>query len=172
VSAYELGYADSRSPQPLAPKAKRAKTGNEPKVKDVDTDKEHSKAGPSKRLQEFMDVMKGQEGVVPGGSGGAVPGEEGWVADGLKGKDTAKVKESKKGKEKSVEPEQEDVQEEDDDAAWLKRRQTTALGEGSDSAQDGAPRVSLVNRKPRPWCLYPARFRQLSHLVYGSTICS
>lgn len=85
-------------------------------------------AGPSKQLQEFMDVMKGQEGAVPGGSGAAVPGDQSWVADGLK---KEKKEKSKKGKEKAEE-EVEDVAEEDDDAAWLRKRQNAALAaEGS-----------------------------------------
>jgi hypothetical protein len=95
---------------------------------------------PKKGLQEFMNVMKGVDESVPlpvassskiagvgSGSGveGAVPGEKGWVADG-------EVKGKGKGKGKMVETVEdvqhaEEVVEEDDDAAWLRRRQNATL---------------------------------------------
>jgi hypothetical protein len=95
-----------------------------------------------------MDVMKGIDPVAASSklSSTAVPGEEGWVTDGLKGKEGEKRKSrreriaekkseadagtSRKGKEKSVEPVVEEV---DDDVAWLARRRV-ALDE--DAAAD------------------------------------
>ncbi|KAI9634522.1 multiple RNA-binding domain-containing protein 1 [Dioszegia hungarica] len=80
-----------------------------------------AEAGPSKRLKEFMDVMKGVDPTAPE----AAPKE--FVP-------------SRKGKEKSVEPEVEEV---DDDAAWLARR-TGALAteEGTQATSD--PDESLI----------------------------
>ena len=71
---------------------------------------------------------------VPGGSAGAVPGDQGWIADGLKG--APKAKESKKGKERagSVEVEAEDEAPEDDDVAWMKKRQTAQMQEEAGEA--------------------------------------
>lgn len=119
--------------QPLAKKpAKKVKTTHEKSHEEV-----APVAGPSKQLQEFMDVMKGQEGAVPGSSGVAVPGDQGWVADG-KGKE--KKEKSKKGKEKADEEEEVDAAE-DDDAAWFRKRQNAALEE----AGVPVPRVSTSN---------------------------
>ncbi|WVQ97046.1 hypothetical protein IAU59_004156 [Kwoniella sp. CBS 9459] len=138
--------------EPLAPKPVKGKTGTI--SSDVNVDATHKNerqpaAGPSKRLQEFMDVMKGVDAsAAPAASGSglastsnAVPGEEGWVADGLRGKGAnADVNASKKGKERSPQPQSEEVEEVDDDAAWLRRRQTAlADAEGESSA---AARIS------------------------------
>jgi len=82
-----------------------------------------------------MDVMKGKDMSVPGGSTGVVPGDQGWVADGLK--PVPKQKESKKGKERadSVESEAVDEIPEDDDVAWMKKRQTAQLQEEAGQAE-------------------------------------
>jgi len=118
--------------QPLAPKPKRAKLDQPSKA--VVQPEEAPAAGPSKQLQEWMDVMKGKDSSVPGGSAGVVPGEEGWVADGLQ-KGKPKV-DSKKGKEKDEEAaKEEQPAEEDDDAAWLRKRQTAQLAEAGSAAE-------------------------------------
>jgi multiple RNA-binding domain-containing protein 1 len=118
--------------QPLAPKPKRVKLEQPPK-KDSQME-EAPAAGPSKQLQEWMDVMKGTDSSVPGGSAGVVPGEEGWVADGLQ-KDKKKA-ESKKGQEKAQEAvDEEETGEDDDDAAWLRKRQTAQLAEPGSAAE-------------------------------------
>ena len=73
--------------------------------------------------------MRGKDMSVPGGSTGVVPGDQGWIADGLKA--APKQKESKKGKERadSVESEAEDEAPEDDDVAWMKKRQNAQMQE-------------------------------------------
>ncbi|KAK4688469.1 multiple RNA-binding domain-containing protein 1, partial [Tremellales sp. Uapishka_1] len=97
-------------------------------------------AGPSKRLQEFMDVMKGVDpsAMLPESSAaGAVPGEAGWVADGLKEKEKGR-----KGKEKETVADavrEVEVDEGDDDAAWLRKRQKAMEGE---AATTTTPRLS------------------------------
>ncbi|OCF32912.1 multiple RNA-binding domain-containing protein 1 [Kwoniella heveanensis BCC8398] len=91
-------------------------------------------AGPSKRLQEFMDVMKGVDTSASAAS--------------ASGSGSAKnKKESKKGKERSPKPqgEEEVVEEVDDDAAWLRRRQTAlAEAEGESSAARVSPDEALI----------------------------
>lgn len=75
------------------------------------------KREPSKRLQEFMSVMKGVDPAM-------APPE----ASTSTGEGTKKEK-SVKGKEKSEEPEEPEA--DDDDAAWLRRRQAVLEGEPS-----------------------------------------
>jgi len=96
---------------------------------------------PKKGLKEFMNVMKGVDESLPvastsklgetTGVNAAVPGEKGWVADGdVNGKGKGK------GKLHAVENPQElvqDVADEDDDAAWLSRRQNAALESHEDA---------------------------------------
>lgn len=83
-----------------------------------------------------MDVMKGVEAGPSGASHDAiVPGEKGWVGDGLK--DNSKKEKSKKGKGKAEEVLQVEDIAEDDDAAWLKRRQTVLDGEVAEDAAVG-----------------------------------
>ncbi|ORY24677.1 hypothetical protein BCR39DRAFT_317288 [Naematelia encephala] len=122
--------------EPLAPRpAKRVKVAI-PDDKPSDAVK-----APSKQLQEFMSVMKGIDEPVASSSksaDAAVPGEEGWTVDGMrKEKDS-----SKKGKGKAEVEVPAQVEEMDDDAAWLRRRQTAAL-EGTESEQR-APDESLI----------------------------
>ncbi|KAK8865652.1 multiple RNA-binding domain-containing protein 1 [Kwoniella newhampshirensis] len=129
---------------PLAPK-KGARRDDKPKAATVTatiTDALPA-AGPSKRLQEFMEVMKGADGTSTTAiassstsAATAVPRDAGWIADGLK-KD--KQEKSKKGKEKSAEPEV--AEEIDDDAAWLRRRQTALESEGEAGSSSG-PQLS------------------------------
>ncbi|WVF70675.1 hypothetical protein IAT40_005468 [Kwoniella sp. CBS 6097] len=134
---------------PLAPKPVKGKHAIQSTDAEQSTSSERQPAaGPSKRLQEFMDVMKGVDPSASGSGSGsgsannAVPGEEGWVADGLKG---AAKKESKKGKEKSPQLQEEQVEEVDDDAAWLRRRQTAlAEAEGESSAARVSPDEALI----------------------------
>lgn len=99
-------------------------------------------AGPSKRLQEFMDVMKGVDVARPSEASSAnelaVPGEPGWVADGQK-KGKADRKPSGKGKEKAEE-EEVIAEDADDDAAWLERRRRAALEEKEEQV-DESPMV-------------------------------
>ena len=82
-------------------------------------------AGPSKSLQEFMQVMKGDDPTAP------VPA-------------VAPVKETKKGKERDTTPlpAQEQGPEEDDDAAWLARRKGN-LG-GLDDVEGGEDAVAAA----------------------------
>lgn len=116
---------------------------------------EASGSKPNKRLQEFMDVMKGVDPSAPTAGPSsqagtstsvAVPGEAGWKAEGLPGSSATadKNRKSRKGKEKSEEPEEgegaADVQQEDedDDAAWLRKRKNAALAlEGDGVEGDG-----------------------------------
>lgn len=73
---------------------------------------------PSKRLQEFMSVMKGVDPAM-------APSEASTsTAEGTK-----KKEKSVKGKEKSEEPEEPEA--DDDDATWLRRRQAALEGEPS-----------------------------------------
>ncbi|WVQ85516.1 multiple RNA-binding domain-containing protein 1 [Cryptococcus sp. DSM 104549] len=117
--------------EPLAKVEKGKKNKKEREERDAgwrkDAAAEAGKPGPSKRLQEFMDVMKGVDSTATKAESSAavtaVPGEEGWVADGMKKEE----KKSKKGKEK--EEEHVVVEEVDDDAAWLRRRQTAVESE-------------------------------------------
>lgn len=88
-------------------------------------------AGPSKRLQEFMDVMKGSDP--------SKPTEEGAANAGVKGPRGSEKNASVKGKQKAEEAEPEDA-EADDDAAWLERRRKAALG----GEEDGEPGVKSV----------------------------
>lgn len=125
---------DTDNRQPLAPKpAKRAKIAKETEEED---ETPQPKAGPSKRLKEFMDVMKGVDPTAVDHSAAAVPGEAGWVAEGTK---AAKAKASSKGKERAT-PKAESGDEagegdDDDDAAWLARRQgAIAGGDGDEPA--------------------------------------
>ncbi|ORX35409.1 hypothetical protein BD324DRAFT_632729 [Kockovaella imperatae] len=126
---------------PLGPKpSKRMKTAEK-----VPSAASIPQAGPSKQLQEFMNVMKGNDQqVLPGGTDALVPGDPGWKADGSK-KDKSKSK-SAKGKERQVEEEAGD--EDDDDAAWLRKRQTAALegdqDDGTEVAQKLDSESSLV----------------------------
>nr|XP_031859355.1 multiple RNA-binding domain-containing protein 1 [Kwoniella shandongensis]KAA5526427.1 multiple RNA-binding domain-containing protein 1 [Kwoniella shandongensis] len=137
---------------PLAPAPNKKGNSKEIKVQSASTgtsdataDAQQPAAGPSKRLQEFMDVMKGADATsttattttASTSAATAVPGDAGWVADGLK-KD--KPEKSKKGKERSAEPETV-VEEVDDDAAWLKRRQTALEAEGEAGSSTG-PQLS------------------------------
>lgn len=100
------------SEEPLAPKAKRQKTDKHDK-KEQDDAKED--AGPSKQYKEFMDVMKGTDGVTAESSA------------------AAQAKASKKGKQKATpEPEEtpaDDDDEDDDDAAWLAKRKAALDGD-------------------------------------------
>jgi multiple RNA-binding domain-containing protein 1 len=84
---------------------------------------EEPAAGPSKRLQEFMDVMKGVDPTAP-------------IVE-----TTTNVKEkSRKGKERSPSPQPTVAVEEDDDAAWLAKRRGRV--EGGDEGDGGAATVS------------------------------
>lgn len=75
------------------------------------------KREPSKRLQEFMSVMKGVDPAM------APPEASTSTGEGTK------KERSVKGKEKSEEPEEPEA--DDDDAAWLRRRQAVLEGEPS-----------------------------------------
>lgn len=125
--------------QPLSTKpAKRLKPS--PNVTKPDL----NKPGPSKHLQEFLQVMKGDEtsGNIPV-EDAAVPGDAGWKADGLKA--TGKEKKSVKGKERDDTPPSataEESLEEDDDAAWLKKRQKALEIDGADEAAPASAPVS------------------------------
>jgi hypothetical protein len=110
-----------------------------------------------------MDVMKGVDPIASSSKSAitAVPGEEGWVAEGLKGKHDEGKKKSrrekiaekksqlelgpgggnKKGKERSRSPEVEEV---DDDAAWLARRRKAALDGEEGDAVDGDGEVEQI----------------------------
>lgn len=106
------------SEEPLAPKAKRQKTDKHDKKEQDDAKEE---GGPSKQYKEFMDVMKGTDGVAAESS------------------TSAQVKPSKKGKEKATpEPEDSsaDEDDDDDDAAWFAKRK---------AALDGDEEVSYLN---------------------------
>ena len=115
--------------QPLAHQKKKTKIPDLPTANDGAPENPLvAEAGPSnKRLQEFMEVMRGTN---PGKStdevAGAVPGEKGWVADGQKSQQSPKSKRKGKEKDISLSP-QASEDEEDDDAAWLKKRQTAKL---------------------------------------------
>lgn len=88
---------------------------------DGEEETKQPEAGPSKSLQEFMQVMKGDDPTAP------APAE-------------APVKETKKGKERDTTPPPAQAQgpEDDDDAAWLARRKGNLGGlddvEGGDDA--------------------------------------
>lgn len=84
-----------------------------------------SQAGPSKSLQEFMEVMKGVDPTA------AVP-------------EVAARKESKKGKERDVTPPPAQVADDDDDAAWLAKRKGNLGGLDEDGEQGSAVVVSLA----------------------------
>jgi multiple RNA-binding domain-containing protein 1 len=101
-------------------------------------------AGPSrsaKGLKEFMSVMKGVDESLPVASSskieGTVPGEAGWVVDGMASK--GNVKEGKAGAEIVKEVQREVIGEDDDDAAWLRRRQIVTLQ--SDEQDAGSAEV-------------------------------
>jgi multiple RNA-binding domain-containing protein 1 len=107
-----------------------------------------NKPGPSKHLQEFLQVMKGDEtsGNIPV-EDAAVPGDAGWKADGLK--TVGKEKKSVKGKERDDTPPSavaEQSVEDDDDAAWLKKRQKALEVDGAD---DAAPAPVSSRVRPR-----------------------
>nr|XP_018264963.1 multiple RNA-binding domain-containing protein 1 [Kwoniella dejecticola CBS 10117]OBR87121.1 multiple RNA-binding domain-containing protein 1 [Kwoniella dejecticola CBS 10117] len=117
---------------PLAPSTSRGKST---KVQDTPSEspQTQSQAGPTKRLQEFMDVMKGNEASS---SKADAPS----TTNG-----NAKKEKSKKGKEKSVEPGEEGPEGEDDDAAWLRRRQNDQLQtEGESSTSKSTPDEDLI----------------------------
>ncbi|GFZ43298.1 Multiple RNA-binding domain-containing protein 1 [Saitozyma sp. JCM 24511] len=159
--------------EPLAaPPAKRSKTKNTRTAEttsDPAQPQAQPQAGPSRQLQEFMDVMKGVDPIASSSKSAvtAVPGEEGWVAEGLKGKpDEAKKKSrrekiaekksqleagtgggNQKGKERSRSPEAEEV---DDDAAWLARRRKAALDEEEGDAVDGDAEVEQITTPTDP----------------------
>ncbi|WWC88133.1 uncharacterized protein L201_003037 [Kwoniella dendrophila CBS 6074] len=135
---------------PLAPKP--PKESKSKSTKPIDgSDESQPTAGPSKRLQEFMDVMKGGDPssststTAPTMNTNAVPGEQGWIADGQ----ITKTEKSKKGKEKSIEPEEGSIvnglEGEDDDAAWMRRRQNAQIqGEGESSTSISKPDEDLI----------------------------
>ncbi len=108
----------------------------------------HATAGPSKRMQEFMDVMKGADSTPTASTSAstAVPGEDGWVADGEQKKRKEKIK-KREGKAEEIE-ENEAVKDhgEDDDVAWLRRRQAASNGDVSQTADD-KPSVSQSARE-------------------------
>ncbi|WRT65936.1 uncharacterized protein IL334_002887 [Kwoniella shivajii] len=130
-------------PLAVAPSKSKSKSSLVSKSNDIPLPDVQPAAGPSKRLQEFMDVMKGGDKATPTSTSkpDAVPGDEGWIADGL----NTKKEKSKKGKEKSSEPElnpDANVDGEDDDAAWLRRRQTALQNDGEPSNM--SPDESLI----------------------------
>lgn len=72
-----------------------------------------------------MDVMKGVDPTLPESSSSASAAK----------RDKAAVKPSRKGKERSVEPDQEDVGEADDDAAWMAKRVATLPAAGTEEEE-------------------------------------
>ncbi|RSH92710.1 Multiple RNA-binding domain-containing protein 1 [Saitozyma podzolica] len=155
--------------EPLAaPPAKRSKT-KITQTAETTSETTQPEAGPSRQLQEFMDVMKGVDPIASSSKSAitAVPGEEGWVAEGLKGKHDEGKKKSrrekiaekksqlelgpgggnKKGKERSRSPEVEEV---DDDAAWLARRRKAALDGEEGDAVDGDGEVEQITATTDP----------------------
>nr|XP_019050622.1 multiple RNA-binding domain-containing protein 1 [Kwoniella bestiolae CBS 10118]OCF29552.1 multiple RNA-binding domain-containing protein 1 [Kwoniella bestiolae CBS 10118] len=122
---------------PLAPapaKGSKSKSKDTPASEVQTQTGGNAVAGPSKRLQEFMDVMKGND---PSASTSAATSAR---------QTPAKKEKSKKGKEKSSEPEEVgEVQGEDDDAAWLRKRQNEALQvEGESSTTKTSPDEDLI----------------------------
>ena len=97
-------------------------------------------ARPSKRFNEFMEVMKGDDStpVALTSTSTAVPGEHGWAMAGEPKKRKEKRKNGKEKAEDSADTQavQGTEREDDDDAAWLKRRQAGLNGEGVFSADD------------------------------------
>lgn len=81
-------------------------------------------AGPSKRLQEFMDVMKGSDPTKPTEANAVQPTKK------------PKVEKSDKGKERAEDEVEEAV--DDDDAAWLERRRKAALGDVNGATEAAA----------------------------------
>ncbi|WWC68401.1 uncharacterized protein I206_102327 [Kwoniella pini CBS 10737] len=148
---------------PLAPSTTKGKPSNS--QEQTNGSISQPQAGPSKRLQEFMDVMKGNEPSTSNtNSSNAVPGDQGWVADGKS--QPPKSEKSKKGKEKSVEPE-ESPEGEDDDAAWLRRRQNDQLQtEGESSTSKSTPDEDLILSTGRLFV------RNLAFIVTSSELSS
>ncbi|KAK6907587.1 multiple RNA-binding domain-containing protein 1 [Kwoniella mangroviensis CBS 8507] len=155
---------------PLAPAPAK---GSKLKSKETDVQTgSNAVAGPSKRLQEFMDVMKGvdpsssTDSSASTSTANAVPSEQGWVADGQTS--TSKKEKSKKGKEKSSEPEEiAEGQGDDDDAAWLRRRQNEALQvEGESFSTKPSPDEDLILSTGRLF------IRNLAFIVTSSELSS
>ena len=79
--------------------------------------------------------MKGADQNVLPKAEGAVPGDVGWKPeDAKKGKEG---KNSKKGKDRAEAPIDVKETDEDDDAAWLRKRQNAALEVEDEIAADG-----------------------------------
>lgn len=123
---------DKGSKTPLDRRGERSRPASDEKGAAVVDDGEgQPEAGPSKSLQEFMQVMKGVDPTAP-------------VAE-----PTQKA-ELKKGKQRDTTPpvEQSAVADDDDDAAWLAKRKAN-LG-GLDESLEGDAGASVMVRLVSP----------------------